>query len=60
MQVGSFHISLAQVGQIQPGPVQDMAVRDGRAYIVVDHNLDEPRPPLYVYNLYAASTAAVN
>jgi hypothetical protein len=52
--------SVLAVYAIRPGPVQDMAVREGRAYVVVDHNLDEPRPPLYVYDLSMASTTSVN
>lgn len=45
---------------IQPGPVQDVAVRDGKAYVVVDHYFDGPRPPVYVYDLSLASAAALN
>jgi len=45
----SFRV-LAVYG-IEPGPVADLAVRDQRAYVVVDHNLDEPKPPLFVYDL---------
>lgn len=30
------------------------------AAYVVDHNLDEPRPPVYVYDLTMPATAAVN
>ena len=52
--------SVRAVLAIRPGPVQDIAVRDGRAYVVVDHDLDEPRPPLYVYDLAMAYTAALN
>ena len=36
---------------ITPAPVADLAVRDRKAYVVVDHNYNEPRPPVYVYDL---------
>lgn len=52
--------SVLAVYAIRPGPVQDMAVKDGRAYVVVDHNLDEPKPPVYVYDLTMPATAAMN
>ncbi|MEM8713456.1 MAG: hypothetical protein AAGG01_21130 [Planctomycetota bacterium] len=42
---------VAAVYGIKGGPVADLAVRDGRAYVVVDHNYTEPRPPMYVYEL---------
>ncbi|NNC63673.1 MAG: hypothetical protein HKN84_02725 [Gammaproteobacteria bacterium] len=29
-------------------------------FLVVDHNLDEPRPPVYVHDLSLASAAALN
>lgn len=43
--------SVTAVYGIVGAPVADLAVHDGRAYVVVDHNYDEPRPPLYVYEL---------
>ncbi len=43
--------SVLAVFGAEPGPAADLAVRDGRAYVVIDHNYNEPRPPLHVYDL---------
>ena len=45
----SFEV-LAVLG-ILPGAAADIAVRDQRAYVIIDHNYNEARPPLYVYDL---------
>lgn len=55
--VDSTDFSVNAVYGIKPGPVADLAVRDGLAYVIVDHNYTEPKPPVYVYNLCAEQTA---
>ena len=48
--------TVRQVFGIVPGPVADIAVRDGHAYVVVDHNYAEEKPPLYVYAIGRSTT----
>lgn len=43
--------SIKSVWGIAPGTVADLAVRDGKAYVVVDHNYLDEKPPVYVYEL---------
>ncbi|MEM1209536.1 MAG: hypothetical protein AAGI54_09730 [Planctomycetota bacterium] len=43
--------SVEAVWGITPGAVADLAVRDGKAYVVVDHNYLDEKPPVYVYEL---------
>lgn len=36
---------------IDAGESSDIAVLDGSAYVTIDHNYFDPRPPLLVYAL---------
>lgn len=40
-----------EVLAIEACAAADIAVRDGKAYIIVDHNYFDERPPIYVYDI---------
>ena len=42
---------VTDVWGIDAGEASDIAVLDGSAYVTVDHNYFDPRPPLLVYAL---------
>ncbi|WOO40790.1 hypothetical protein [Rubellicoccus peritrichatus] len=43
---------------IQPCAAADLSFHQGRLYIVVDHNYNEERPPVYVYDIDEAINAS--
>lgn len=43
--------TLVEVLGIDPVEASDIAVHEGLAYVTVDHNYFDPRPPIYVYTL---------
>ncbi|MEM9345773.1 MAG: hypothetical protein AAGB26_04055 [Planctomycetota bacterium] len=49
--VDAADYTVKAVWAITPGPAADLAVRDGKAYVVVDHNYLDEKPPIYVYEL---------
>ncbi|MEM1185407.1 MAG: hypothetical protein AAGI53_10460 [Planctomycetota bacterium] len=43
---------------IEPCAAADLSVYEGKCYVVIDHNYDEPVEPVHVYDLEAAVKAA--
>ncbi|GEM_PF-6146137 len=43
---------------IEPSAAADLSVHEGRCYVVIDHNYNQPVEPVHVYNINAAMRAA--
>ncbi|MEM8783819.1 MAG: hypothetical protein AAGE65_13320, partial [Planctomycetota bacterium] len=56
--VDAVTFAVEAVFGLEPSAAADLSVDGGLAYVVIDHNYDEPVPPVAVYDLAGALAAS--
>ncbi|MEM0967168.1 MAG: hypothetical protein AAGJ81_13570 [Verrucomicrobiota bacterium] len=51
---GAKSAALQYVFEVEPSAAADLSYYDGKIYVVIDHNYNEPRPDVQVYDIEAA------